>query len=228
MKEFFSMIDHRYQTKDPLHYKAVIVLTPLADCPFGIFPSRKPKTVVTQNLTVFTPGIANISKILVVNFSTFLTPINHLALWVDKPAQFDPYNPAMIGQPFFPDLRVTTPFSNGVNEFNPVTINDAFGLWVGQKIDTQRLVFHQKAFQAATFGQGWKQGLPITFKPAIERSKMNPFEAEKHLNSNYFTRMQLSIFTFVDLTQFIVYHTKEPSNYFFGSHRFSLFLVKCF
>jgi hypothetical protein len=54
---------------------------------------------------------------------------------------------------------------------------------------------------------------------------MHSFEAEKQADSNDFARMQMGIFAFLDVAEFVVYHTKEPSNNFFGSHRLVLLLA---
>jgi len=51
---------------------------------------------------------------------------------------------------------------------------------------------------------------------------MHSFEAEKQAKRNDFAGMQLSIFPFLDLPEFIVYDPKEPRDNFFGSQGFVL------
>jgi hypothetical protein len=225
MKDLLEMIDHRYQTEDPLDYHSVIAFILLTNGPFGVNPACLAKARVSQDLSLVSPQIAHISKVLIVNSGTVPAPINHLAFWGYQPAHFHAHNPTFIGQTFLPDLVSTPPLSDGMDEFHPITINNAFSLWLDQKMVSKRLIVGQQALQPGAFGQPRKQLAPIARKPTIESPKVHSFEAEKQADGNDFASMQLSVFAFLDVAEFIVYDTKEPSDNFFGSHRFVLLLA---
>jgi hypothetical protein len=45
---------------------------------------------------------------------------------VDNITQFCTNNPALIGQPFFANLRFTTTFTSWMDEFNAVSVNQTY------------------------------------------------------------------------------------------------------
>jgi hypothetical protein len=225
MKDLLEMIDHGYQTEDALDNHAIITLTPLTNRPLGVNAPVLSKTTIGQDLSLVSPQITNIAEILVVDLGTIPAPINYLALWGNQPAQFHPHNPTMIGNTFLADLGWAATLPNGMNQFNSVAIDDAFGCGFNQEMVGQVRVVGQQALQAGTFRQTRKQVKPITCQPTIESPKMDPFEAEKDTDGNNLAGMQVGILALVDVFEFVVYHTKEPNNNFFGSHRFVLLLA---
>jgi hypothetical protein len=48
---------------------------------------------------------------------------------------------------------------------------------------------------------------------------MHSFETEKQAQGNDLGWMQFGLGMLLDSTQLVIYHTKEPDDYFFGSHK---------
>ena len=51
-------------------------------------------------------------------------PSHNQAEMIEQITQFATYNPAMVGDTFFTDLSVASPFPNGVQQFDPITVNN--------------------------------------------------------------------------------------------------------
>jgi len=217
MKDFLEMIDHRDYTKDALNHHPVVALSTLTNRPLWIDATTLSKATIGQDLSLLSPKITHISEILVVNLSTIPAPIDDLTFWGNQPAQFHPDNPAMVRDPFLADLSRTAAFADGMNEFHPVAVDDTLRLWLDQEMVGQGFVLGQQALQAGTFWQSWKKMPPVSVKPTVESPKMHSFEAEKQPDSDDLAGMQVGIFALVDMAQFIVYDTKEPSDDVFGS-----------
>ena len=56
----------------------------------------------------------------------------------------------------------------------------------------------------------------------LESPLMHAYEAEQYTDGANFTGIKLGIFALLDGTEFVIYHAKEPSNNFFGSHKVML------
>jgi hypothetical protein len=48
---------------------------------------------------------------------------------------------------------------------------------------------------------------------------MHSFETEKQAKRDDFGRVKFGLGMLLDSTQLVIYHTKEPDDYFFGSHK---------
>jgi hypothetical protein len=225
MKDFLEMIDYRDHTEYSLDHHPVVALSTLANRPLWVDPSTLSKPAIGQDLSLFSPQITDIPEILVVHLGTIPAPIDDRPFWSNQPAQFHSDNPTMVRDPFLPDLSQTAAFADGMDQFHPVAVDDTFGFWLDQEMVGQRFVLGQQALQAGTFWQSWKQVPPVASQPAIESPKMHSFEAKEQPNGNDFTGVQVGIFSFLDVTQFIIYDTKEPGNNKFGSQGFVLLLA---
>jgi hypothetical protein len=227
MKYSLEMIDYRYQTEYPFDYHAVVALTVTTKMPLGHFFASFTKTIVAENLSLLNPTETDIPQFLVVFVGRFPTPINDLTARSYQPAQFDTDYPPTITLAFLTDLSLAATFSNGMNEFDAVAVNDAFGLWRNQHCLSQNLVLFKHPEQTTQAGQVWKEMHIVTFEPTVESAVMDPFEAKEDANGDDFAGVKMSILSFLDATKFVVYHAKEPSDYFFGSHKV-MFLLALF
>jgi len=81
--------------------------------------------------------------------------------------------------------------------------------------------------EASSARQLGKECQTITFKPAVKSAVMYSLEAEEKTNGHDFAGIQISIFSFLESAKFVIYHTKELENYFFGSHSVMLLIRLC-
>jgi hypothetical protein len=225
MKYFLEMIDYRYQTEYSLDYHPLVSLAVTTKMPLRLRFTALAKPEVAENISLVNPLQTHIPEILVVLIGRFPAPLDDLAARSDQPAQLDTDNPAMIALAFLTDLAVTTSLPDRMDEFNAIAVYDAFGCWLDQQSVSQSLVFFQHPQQPIQTGQLWKQMLPIAFKPTVKSAVMHPFEAKEHADGNDFAGVEMGILPFLDGTQLVVYHAKEPSDNFFGSHKVMFLLA---
>src|SRR5437764_951690 len=219
MKDLLEMIDDGDDAEHTLDDHALIALAMLAKAPVDRLVPAFAEAQVAEHFGLLGPSFANLLEVLVVRVSSSPSPVNNLPLGRNQPAEFDADNPAMIADAFLANLCGTAPFPDGVNQFNAVAINHTFFLRSDQELVGQGFIDGQQAQQTRAFGQIGKQVQPVPFEPAIKGAVVDAFEREQDPNGDNLTGIQVGVAAFVDVSQFIVYHTKESNDNLFASHR---------
>jgi len=228
MKDLLEMIDNRDDAEDALDDHAIIAFAVLTKLPVDWLVPASAEAQIAEHLGLLSPALLDLTQVLGVGLSAGPRPVNDLAFRGNQLAEFDPHNPALITFAFLAYLGGTASLTNRVNQLNAVTINQTLFSWGDQKLIRQVLIGGQQPQQARTLRQVEKQVYPVPFEPAIKGTIVHVFEREWDANRDNFARRQVGVAPLVDVRQFIVYHTKESNDNFFGSHRVVfLFAMVC-
>ena len=117
-------------------------------------------------------------------------PTDDLASVVKQPAQLHADDPAPVALAFLADLTGRALFSDRMDEFNPIAVNDGEESRLCQKLLTPAVMGMQGTLQTGAVRQASEQGVVIPFQPAIERPKVAAFEREQQPDGDQFARIR--------------------------------------
>src|SRR3990172_6360473 len=137
------------------------------------------------------------TKGLVMDVGCVPVPGDDFAPVIDQPAQLNPDDPTPIRLAFLAQRLLTTPLAHGVNQFNPIGVDDGEEGWLGQETFAPVLMRPQGTRNAGAVGQFDEQILKVTLQPAVERPKEAAFEGIQQFYRHHFTRIEVGIRAFL-------------------------------
>ena len=159
-----------------------------------------------------------IIELLIVRVHRQPFPGDHLLLVIDDPAQFDAYRPASLVFVLATELLLAPAFPNGEDEFNRKAICHGEKGWVCQQRVTPFTMRFQQSQQTRPVWQTRKQSGVVTFQPAIEGSKMPPFERKQNPYRHQLAGIQFGLRVLLYLWQLIIDKTKDVNDNVFCGH----------
>jgi hypothetical protein len=105
----------------------------------------------------------------------------------------------MVGQAFATNLLRAPTLSDGVNELNPIGIDDPEHRWGGQEGLGPVLMGPEEAKEAGALGEPGKQRTIVARQPAIERAVAHAFEGMQEAQGHDFTGPEAGVRVFGDV-----------------------------
>jgi hypothetical protein len=106
------------------------------------------------------------------------------------PLAFAADNPAVIGEPPAADLLRTATFTHGVDELDPIGVDDPKHRRGGQKDLCPSLVGREEAKEPCPFGYAREQRAIVPHQPAIKRAIAHAFQRMEEPQGHDFTGPQ--------------------------------------
>src|SRR5664279_3608838 len=165
------------------------------------------------------------AKGLVVDIRCVPVPSDDFASVIDQPAQLDPDNPAAVAFAFLADLLLAASFAHGMNQFNPIGVDDREESRVSQQVVTPVAMDVQRPLDAGAIRQFDKQRLKVAFQPTVEGAKKATFKRIEQSYRHQLAWIQIGIRTLRHLAPTIIYQTEQRNDKVFGGHGSFLFVV---
>ncbi len=218
MKHFLERTDHRHQRQRGLYQHALVPSAAWAQLEIAGDPAGRIEAGIGQDDAGALQGLYQGQKSLVMDIGRVPRPGDHLAGIIDQPTQLHPNDPAPVGLAFLADLVWAASFPDGVDQLNPITVDDGEECRVGQKPVAPALMSGQQALQASTDGQAAKQAGIVALQPAVECSKVAPLEGKQQAHGHQFARPQSRLGMFRDVRHLIVHYAEQADDKILGSH----------
>ena len=107
--------------------------------------------------------------------------------WFNSKTEFAPNHPAVIGEAFAAYLLGAPTLPDGVDELNPIGVDDAKDRRSGQEGLRPVLMGLEEAEEPGALGEAGKQGSRVARQPAMERPVPHAFERMQHPQGDHLT-----------------------------------------
>src|SRR5664279_863739 len=218
MKDLLQMTDHRHQRQGSFDQHPLIPGASGAQLEVGGNADGIVETHICQNDTFVFQSSNQRQKDLIVDVSRVPRPTHDFASVIEQPAQLHANNPAPVAFAFPADLSRSTPFTNGVDQFNPIAIDNGEESRLHQELLTPTLMHPQQALQAGAVGQPREQGAVIPCQPAIEGPKVTALKRKQQPDRDDLAGIQFRLPMFWHLAHLVIYPAEQFNDKVFGGH----------
>jgi Protein of unknown function (DUF2652) len=125
MHHLFQMADQRQHGEDRLHEHPVLPLPPLTQFEIGRIALGSMEAGITQDDHAAVDLPNQPLKRVICDIGRATVPPHHQAILVQQQTEFTPDNPAMVGQAFPANLLRAAAFAHGVEQLDPIGVDDA-------------------------------------------------------------------------------------------------------
>src|SRR5712691_2413668 len=196
--DFLEVADHRQHGEHRLHQHAVLPLTARTQFEVGGIALCVMEAGVTQDnhplLTLPNQPLKRVIR----DIGGVTRPCDHQAILVQQQAEFAADNPAMVGETFAAYLVGTPAFTHGVDQLNPIGVNDAEHRRGGQEDLGPVLMGPEEAKEPGALREARKQGPIVARQPAIEGAVADTFERMEEPQGDDLTGPEARIWVFGD------------------------------
>jgi hypothetical protein len=123
---------------------------------------------------------------------------------IEQQTQFPTDHPAMIREAFAADLLRTPACTHGMEQLDPISIDDTQHRWGGQEELRPVLMGREEAKEACALGEVGKQRPIVARQPAIERPVAHAFEGMEQPQSDDLTGPEVGLRVFGDSAQLLI------------------------
>ena len=125
MHHLFEMADERQHREDRLHEHTVLPLTALTQFEIGGIALRSMEAGITQDNHLLLTLPNQPLKGVVSDIGRVACPPHDQPPLIEQQTEFAADNPAMIGEAFATDLLGAAAFTHGMDQLDPIGVNDA-------------------------------------------------------------------------------------------------------
>ena len=176
MHHLLQMADERQHQEHGLDKHAILPLPTLTQFQIAKIPLRGMKTNIAQDNHALFNLAHEPLKAVIRDLGRATRPPHHQAILVEEQTEFAPDNPAVIREACAADLLGAAAFADGMDQRNPVRVDDAEHGWGGQESLRPVLMRLQKTKEPGALGEAGKQGPRVARQPAIEGTVAHAFE----------------------------------------------------
>ena len=123
---------------------------------------------------------------------------------IEEETEFAADNPAMIRNALTADLLRAAALADGVDQLNPIRVDDAEHRRGGQEALRPVLMGHEEAKEPRALGEPGEQRPIVAGQPAIERPIAPAFESMEQPQSDHFTGSEVGLGVFGDGAQLLI------------------------
>jgi len=129
---------------------------------------------------------------------------------VDKPAEaeFDPYDPAVVGPPLLTELLGATPLPPWVDQLDPISVYYGEEGGIGKEEVTELLVGGQQALEPCALRQG-EPFRVVPAQPAIEGTEGATLQGEEEADGDQLAGVELSLRMFGEVADPVLVSTRQ-------------------
>jgi hypothetical protein len=225
MGNLLEMANSSQHGKDRFDNHTLIVVKRFANLEIGRIAlfGMEPK-IGENNRTAF-ETLDQRMKSGVMDISLITISANHLAEMIEQEAQLTSDNPAAVGKSFPANLMLRTPFTDRVDQLDPIAIDHTQQTRFRQKVVGPILMGCKQTKQSGAFGQLGEQMLEIAYQPSVEGAVTYPLQGKQYTQGDYFTWIQVRLRMFGFISHIVMYATKQCNDKIFCSHEVSPFLI---
>ena len=185
--DLFEVADQRQHREHRLHQHAVLPLAALTPCEVGRIAFRSMKGGVAQdNHALFNLANEPLQGVIRDIGGGTRPPYNQPPLVQHQP-QFAPDNPAVVREACTANLLRTAAFAHGVDQLDPIRVEDAEHRRGGQEDLRPVLMGRQEAKEPCPLGYVGEQGPIVTCQPPRERPVPHAFEGMEQSQGDHLT-----------------------------------------
>ena len=174
--DFLEVADERQHREDRLHEHPVLPLPPLTQFEIGRIALGSMEAGITQDDHAAVDLPNQPLKRVIGDMSRATVPPHHQAILVQQQTEFTPDNPAMVGQAFAPDLLRAAALAHGVEQLDPIGVDDAQDRRSGSEDLRPVLMRLEEAKEPSALGEVGKQRPRVARQPAREGPVAHAFE----------------------------------------------------
>ena len=138
---------------------------------------------------------------------------------VQQQAEFAADNPAMIGEAFTANLLRAAAFAHGMDQLNPIRVDDAEHRRSGQEALRPVVMRFEETKEPGAFGKAGKQRPLVACQPAREGSVADAFEGMEEPQGDHLTGPEAGIWVFGDGAYLLVDLVEQRRDKIDGAHR---------
>ena len=124
----------------------------------------------------------------------------------------------MVREAFAADLLGATAFADGMNELNPIGVDDAEHRRSGQEGSRPGLMRLEETKEPCPLGQAGEQRTIVACQPAIEGPIPDAFEGMQQPQRDHLTGPEVGLGVFGDGAQLLIDVLEQGSNKLHGGH----------
>src|SRR5690242_15707149 len=124
MKDFLQMADHCYQRQSGFDQHSLVPSASGTELEIGRNASRILETSVCQDNGFVFVGGSQRQEDLICDIGGVPCPVDDLPSIIEQPTQLHTHDPAPVALAFLADLRRRALFSDRMNQFDPVAVDD--------------------------------------------------------------------------------------------------------
>jgi len=196
--------------QDRLHEDAILPLPPSTECEVGGIPRGGMEGGITQDDHAPITLLHEPLKGGIRDIGGGTRPPYDQPPLIEQQTEFTADNPAMIRHAFTADLLRTPALADGVDQLDPIRVDDAEHRRGGQEALRPGLMGHEEAKEPRAFGEPWEQRPIVAGQPAIERPTAPAFESMEQPQSDHFAGPEVGLGVFGDGAQLPVFSAKYP------------------
>src|SRR3989454_11433499 len=218
MHHLFQMADQRQHGEDRLHEHPVLPLPPLTQFEIGRIALSSMETGITQDDHAAVDLPNQPLKRVICDIGRATVPPHHQAILVQQQTEFTPDNPAMVGQAFAPDLLGAAAFAHGMDQLDPIRVDDPEHGRGGQESLRPVLMSLKKTKEPRPLGKAGKQRTIVARQPAIEGTVPHAFQGMQEPQGHHFTGPEVCIGMFGEVMQVVIDLIEQGGDKLHGGH----------
>lgn len=225
MRDFLEMTDARQPRQHRLHQHPCIPRAPRAELQIAGIAYFGVEACIAQDAHLLLKGFNARVKGGVGRMGPGTIPGHHQAQVNEQQTELTADDPAPVGFAFAADLLGTPPFPQGVEQFNPITIDPPQDRGCGQKLLRPSLGGGKEPKEARALGQRRQQAAPIAAHPSGKRPVAAAFEGKEAAQGANLPGPQTGLRVFSSAPHRLIYPVKPFADKVRGSH--AAFPVRC-
>ena len=176
MHHLFAVADECQHGEHRLHEHPVLPRAALTQFQVGGIAFRGMQSRITQDNHLFFNLANEPLKGVIRDIGRVTCPPHDQPPLIEQQTEFAADNPAMIGEPFAADLLRAAAFAHGVNQLDPIGVDDPEHSRGGQEDPRPVLMGPEETKEPGTLGKSRKQRPRVARQPAIKRPVAHAFQ----------------------------------------------------
>jgi len=204
VRDFLKVADHGQHGEHRLDEHPVLPFAALTQFQVAGIPLRGVESGITQDNHAFFELANQPLKRVIRDIGGGTRPPHHQAVLVQQQAEFATDNPPVIREAFAADLLGTAAFAHGVDELDPVRVDDAEHRRSSQEGLRPVLMGPEEAKEPGALGELGKQRPIVARQPAIERPVAPAFEGMQQSQGDHLTGPEVGLGVFGDSAYLLI------------------------
>src|SRR5216683_2018525 len=207
--DFLEVADHRQHREHRLHQQAVLPRTALTQFEVGGVTLRRMETGVTQDNHAPVDLANEPLKGVIRDIGRVTRPPHDQPPLVQQQTEFAPDNPPVIRHAFAADLLRAAALAHGVDQLDPIGVDDPEHRRSGQEGCRPVLMGLQEAKEPRPLGEAGEQGAIVARQPPIKRAVADAFERMQQPQRDHLTGPEVGFGMFGDGGEMVINLTEE-------------------
>src|SRR6266853_338623 len=218
MHHLFEMADERQHREHRLHQHAVLPLAARTHFEIGGIALGGMEAGITQDNHPPVDLANEPLKGVIRDIGGVTRPPHDQPPLIQQQAEFAPDNPAMVGEAFAADLLRAPAFTHGMDQLDPIRVNDAEHRWGGQESPRPVLMGLQEAKEPGALGEAGEQGAIVARQPPIKRAVAHAFERMQQPQGDDLAGPEVGLRMFGDGWEMVIDLAEEGRDKIEGGH----------